>query len=166
MLSVLIGAVVIDIVFLILNFNNTIFVSKKLTEWYTLFGVPAMAMDILVITLATLFGLRIAQEIHKQPSLLQKLGWVAVVQVLHDILFACIFMSVPRGKSFILDFFKDYANEVGVHAIWSDTLMVLGTVLISEFLKSYKEDAKKITLMIAVYIGLFALYSKKPTAQF
>ena len=52
MLSVLTGAIVVDVVFLFLNFNDTIFVSKKLTEWYTFFGTPAMAMDIIIITLA------------------------------------------------------------------------------------------------------------------
>lgn len=163
MLSVLIGAIVIDIVFLVLNFTDTIFISKKLTLWYTRFGVSAMAMDILIITLAVILGLYIARRVHKQPSLLQKLLWVVVVQVLHDILFAYIFTAFPRGNSFILDFFKDYANEVGIHAIWADSLMVIGTLLISESLQSYSDDIKHIVLMIALYIGLFALYSKEPT---
>ena len=163
MLSILIGAIVIDIVFLILNFNNTIFVSEKLTEWYTLFGPSAMAMDILIITLASVLGLHISKRVHTKPSIIQMVGWVTIVQIVHDILFACVFSYTPSQKSFILDFFKEYAAEVGVHAIWADTLMVIGTILISEHLQNYSIKIQQIILMISLYIGFFALYSKKQT---
>jgi hypothetical protein len=163
MLSILIGAIVIDILFLILNFNNTIFISEKLTEWYTLFGPSAMAMDILIITLACVLGLHISKTVHTKPFLIEMVGWVTIVQIVHDILFACVFSYIPFGKSFIMDFFKKYAAEVGVHAIWSDTLMVIGTLLVSEHLQKYNIKTQQIILMISLYVGFFALYSKKQT---
>ena len=41
---------------------------------------------------------------------------VVVLQVVHDVAFAVAFTAVPRD-AYILDVFKDYAAEVGVHAI-------------------------------------------------
>ena len=56
LLDVAIGAVVVDVVFLHLNYRRIVFVSDELTRWYTELGASAMAADILVITLATYAG--------------------------------------------------------------------------------------------------------------
>lgn len=165
LLAITVGAVVIDVLFLILNFNDTIFVSEELTRWYTSLGTSAMAMDILVISFAVSAGVAISIKTSaEKPSLMKAVGWVVLVQLVHDLLFACAFESVEREKNYIFDFFKDYANEIGVHALWSDSLMVVGTLLIAELCCTTSIETQKILLLLSVYIGLFSLYSKQPTS--
>ena len=51
LLSVLIGALVIDTVIIAMNYGRFIFVSDQLTRWYTTCRVSAMTMDTLIIVL-------------------------------------------------------------------------------------------------------------------
>ena len=165
LLAITVGAVVIDVIFLILNFNKTIFVSEELTRWYTSLGTSAMAMDILVIVLAVTAGVAMSTSTNaEKPSLMKTVGWVVLVQMVHDLSFACTFRSVERENNYIFDFFKDYADEIGVHALWSDSLMVIGTLLIAELCCVTSIETQRILLLLSVYIGLFSLYSKQPTS--
>ena len=74
-----------------------------------------------------------------------------------------LFSSVPRGRSFVLDAFKDYGSEVGVKAILSDSLMLVATLLLSEAIDRTRREAKVVILMVTLYVGLFVLHSKKRT---
>ena len=162
-LAIFVGAVVVDVLFLLMNYASVIFVSSELTRWYTRLGPSAMAMDIIVIALATMLGLYVAESIFgPKPNALQIAGCVVGVQVAHDMLFATLFTSVPRGKVWIFDVFKDYAAEVGGHAIWADSLMMLGTLLIAEGVSHAKGATQNVLLLVAIYVGLYVLYAKKP----
>lgn len=159
-LSLAIGAVVIDVVFLKLNFNNIIFVSKELTRWYTELGPFAMCMDVIIILLATYFGIKLSGSMSFS---LKTLCYVVGVQVVHDVLFYLLFRAASK-ENYIMCVFKRYADEIGKHAIWSDSLMVIGCLLIAYMVKDCETETKVILLLMAVYWGLFELYSKKPTS--
>jgi len=164
LLSITVGAVVIDVIFLIFNFNGIIFVSDQLTRWYTSLGTSAVAMDVIVIVLAVTVGVAISvKRSNGNPTLMKTVGWVVLVQVVHDMLFAFTFQSVERGKNYIFDFFKDYADEIGGHAVWSDSLMVMGTLVVAELCCDVSTETQRILLLASIYVGLFSLYSKKPT---
>ena len=61
---------------------------------------------------------------------------------------------------YIFDVFKDYAAEVRHHAIWSDSLMVCGGLLAAEACVHASAHWQRMLLLGAIYLGLFALYSK------
>lgn len=162
-LSLLIGAIVVDVVFLGLNFGDVMFRSRELTKWYTTFGVSAVGMDVLVITLVTLAGVVASKKLFEKPNLLETAIVVVLFQVAHDFLFYKVFSSIPRGTSFVMDVFKDYGEEVGVWAVLSDSLMVVSTLLIAEGITRIGKEGKAILLMLSLYVGLYALHSKKGT---
>jgi hypothetical protein len=163
--AIFVGAVVVDVVFLLMNYYDVVFVSKMLTRWYTSLGTSAMAMDILVIGLATSFGIYLTERVvGDEPKLWQAAIAVVVVQLVHDVLFYLFFSAVPEGL-FVFDVFKDYADEVGGHALWSDSLMVLGTLLLSELVVRTSPTSQTIALLTSIYLGLYALHLKVPTQE-
>lgn len=162
--AIFLGAVVIDVVFVIMIYADFVFVSREATRWYTRLGTAAMAMDILVIGLATTLGVHLtARATGGKPTLLQTAVGVVTVQVVHDVLFAMLFSSTPRGQIFIFDVFKDYAAEVGWHAVWSDSLMVLGTLAVAEATTRAPPTTKAVSLLASLYVALYVLYAKAPT---
>ena len=161
-LSIAIGSIVTDFLFLLMNYNDKIFVSKKLTLWYTDLGTSAMAMDIIIILLVVMLGIKLSEYYLKSPSLLTTSLAVVMLQVLHDVLFYIVFETSPKGI-YIFDVFKNYALEVGYHAIWSDSLMVLSTLFIADKVSVYSNTKKQVLLLSSLYIALFSLYSKPPT---
>lgn len=165
--SLLAAAVIIDTVFLVLNYHRVVFVSKRLTDWYVRLGPSAMAMDILIIFIVTSLGVHLGRTIvddddaHLLPA---AACCVLGLQIVHDLVFAALFNVVPRGASFILDVFKDYGKEVRFAAVWSDSLMVLGTFFLAEGLCHLSSMAQGLVLASSLYVGLFALYIKQPVA--
>ena len=163
--SLLAASVIIDTVFLVLNYNRVLFVSDRLTNWYVRLGPSAMAMDVLIIFIVTSLGIRIGRTLVDDDSdhLLPVVACCVLgLQLVHDLVFAAVFHAVPRGVSFILDIFKDYAREVRVAAVWSDSLMVLGTFFLAEGLCHLSSTAQGLILASSIYVGLFALYTKTP----
>jgi hypothetical protein len=161
LLAVAIGAVVVDTIFLLMNYSNTVFVSKELTRWYVEIGPAAMAMDIIIITLVTMIGIHIARKMNAKVSLSKTAGVVVALQILHDVLFYIGFSYAPKGL-YVFDVFKAYADEVGYHAIWSDSLMVLGTLGVAEAISNVSLESQTMWLLASIYTGLFALYTKTP----
>ena len=160
-LAVVVGAVVVDVLFLIMNYSNFVFVSDQLTRWYTEIGPAAMAMDIIIIALVTMAGIGIARATDPKTSLAKTAGLVVLLQIVHDVLFYLGFSAAPRGW-YIFDVFKAYAEEVSYHAIWSDSLMVLGTLGIAEWVSHMPKHSQITCLLTSLYVGLFALYTKPP----
>lgn len=159
-----VGALGVDLLFLTLNYYRVVFVSRRLTEWYTGLGPSAVAMDTLVILLVTNLGVATSRWILGDD--VANLGHAAlavvVLQLLHDVCFASLFWIVPRGRSYLIDVFKDYALEVRFHALWSDTLMVLGTLAVAEAISTLSEYQQLMVFLATVYLGFFALYAKEP----
>lgn len=160
------GAVVVDVAFLLMNYADVVFVSRELTRWYTRLSTSAMAMDVLVIGLATALGVHLTAKAVDggKPRLWQAAVGVVCVQLVHDGIFAALFSAAPRGI-FVLDIFKDYATEVGKHALWSDSLMVLGTLGLAEVVSRASSTTQTIGLLTSIYVGLYALHAKAPTTS-
>ena len=81
-----------------------------------------------------------------------KFTFLAVcIQIIHDILFYLFFTNLPVGYNAMLDFFKNYAKEVGIGAILGDTFMMVITCLLSSYFATLSLNANIITLVISLY---------------
>lgn len=156
-LSLVIGALVVDTIIIGMNYGRIIFVSEQLTRWYTTCRTSAMVMDTLIIVLYATFGLRIARSFH--DSVGTDLACIVGVQLLGDLLFYCFFQSVPRGAR-VFDIFKDYASEVGAHALWADAVMMVGTYVVARAISYKSMDTKRLVLMIVAYVSQYVLFLK------
>ena len=118
-----------------------------------------MAMDMLIIVIYATFGMRLARLIDNKPSIRNDLACIVGVQVVGDLLFYAFFQAVPRG-TLVFDIFKDYATEVGAHALWSDALMMVGTYLVARAVATQSMDTKLLALIGVAYVSQYVLYLK------
>jgi len=83
-----------------------------------------------------------------------------IVQLIHDVLFAQFFQGIGRGKSRILDTFKDYVGEMGALTILlADSTMIVSTILLASFFSLFSVQANGFFLIILLYIIPYFLYS-------
>jgi hypothetical protein len=82
-----------------------------------------------------------------------------IVQLIHDLLFAQLFYSIPRGNSEILDTFKDYATEFGPVILLADAAMIISTILIASFLSTRSVNTNIIVLLVILYLVPYFIYS-------
>ena len=157
-LPLLTGAILTDMFvtyLLIIGFIK----SKTLQTWYRELTLSAVIADVLIFLLGITLARYIYPFIFKEYSLLKFILVVLGVQIAHDILFYLFCTSVPRGKSRILDIFKDYGKEMGVRAIVADSLMIISVVLIASYLKGLSFNTNIILLILAVYLVPYFIYS-------
>ena len=157
-LPILSGVLITDL-FVILMLIGGIINSKVLLRWYKELSLSAVIADVLIIVLGITFVRFLYPYIFDKYSLLKFLLLAVVIQVTHDILFYLFCTSVKRGKSKILDIFKDYGLEKGSGAIVADSLMMVSSILIASYLKGFSLNANIITLIIALYIVPYFIYS-------
>jgi hypothetical protein len=82
-----------------------------------------------------------------------KFTFLAVfIQIIHDILFYLFFTNLPLGYNGMLDFFKEYAKEVGAGAIIGDSFMMIIACLFSSHYATYNLNLNIIYLVFFTYI--------------
>ena len=87
-------------------------------------------------------------------------GLLIVIQIVHDLLFALFFTSIPRKTNFMLDVFKDYAKENSFKAVVGDTVVTFLAVLFASFLAGKSLHTQLITLIVSIYLLPYLLYAK------
>ena len=157
-LSILNGALITDIFFVMLLYFGA-FTSKYLQNWYRDLSLSAVIADTLIIVIGIIIARFLYPYIFTKYSLLKFIVLALGIQITHDILFYLLCVSVPRGKSRILDIFKDYGKEVGSGAIVADSLMMISAILVASYLKGFSLNANIITLIVTVYLVPYAIYT-------
>jgi hypothetical protein len=157
-LPLLTAALITDL-FVILRLVLGQIKSKSLTEWYKKYGLAAVLADVLSIVIGIVIARFIYPQFFSKFSILSFLCVVVVVQWIHDLSFAKLFNAIPKGKSPIIDTFKEYANEFGIMILFADSAMMIFTVLIASILASFDLNTNIIVLIVFSYILPYLLYS-------
>jgi len=135
------------------------FKSKMLREWYKLYNLGAVLADVLSLTIGLIIAFYIYPLVFSTYSIYYFSMIAVVVQICHDLLFSFFFNLVPRGRSRILDTFKDYAKELGVWILLGDSLMIIGTIILYTFFQKMSIEANIISLIVSLYFVPYLLYS-------
>jgi hypothetical protein len=148
-----VGAIIVDtIVGYIILFNKKS--GKTIRQWYSDFTIGAYAMDITSLTFGTYIATLLTSNYYLQ------LVYVVIVGLIHDISFALFLNSVNTKTSKVLEFFKNYAKENGKKILLIDALMLVSTLLVSNYLLNSFSNANTIFLgVLTFYFGLLMVYS-------
>ena len=157
-LPILSGVLITDLSVIALLIGGMI-QSKVLQKWYRELSLSAVIADVLIIVLGIILARFLYPYIFAKYSLGQFILLAVLIQITHDILFYLLCISIKRGKSPILDIFKDYGSEKGAGAIVADSSMMIMSILIASYLKGKSLNINIIVLIMAVYLVPYMLYT-------
>ena len=149
-LSILNGCINADIIIIFLLYHG-IFNSYYLKKWYKKYQLSAVIADVLILVIGIIIARYLYKYFFGAFNIWKFTGLAVIIQIIHDILFYLFFKTVPRGYNSMLDFFKDYANEVGVGAILGDSFMMILAILLSSHFATYSLNSNIIMLIVFVY---------------
>ena len=161
LVTIFAGAVLTDMIIIFMNYYDIIFVSKQLQKWYKEYRLSAMIMDVFVIVLYVIGGVKLL-EVLKFPRNMKMLILTTVfVQIALDLVFYAFYTALPSGTK-LFDFFKDYTKEISYHALWSDAVMMIFTLFFSFGFKNIFPSASSqwILLIFIVYASQYILHLK------
>jgi len=157
-LPIITAAIITDIVIIIRVVIKQI-KSKSLTEWYKKYALAGVLADVLSIVIGVVIARFLYPFITTRFSLPLFIGLAIAVQLTHDVVFAQVFNAIPRGKSEIMDTFKDYAKEFGPAILIADALMIVSTIILGSLFASLSTNTNVIILIVTLYLLPYFLYS-------
>jgi hypothetical protein len=157
-LPILNGVIITDL-FVILLLIMGFIQSKVLRNWYQDLSLSAVIADVLIIVIGIIIARFLYPYIFDKYSLGKFILLAVLIQITHDILFYIFCTSIKRGKSRILDIFKDYGKEKGAGAIVADSLMMVSSILLASYLKGKNFNTNLIILILVVYLVPYMIYS-------
>jgi hypothetical protein len=163
-LPILNGAINADLIIIFLVFHG-FFQSVFLQKWYKVFNLSAIIADVLILVIGIIIARFLYHYLFTQWSIVQFTLLAVGIQIIHDFLFYFLFSSVPLKYSFILDFFKKYAEEVSFRAILGDSFMMALTCLLSSYFATFNLNTNIITMIISVYFIPYLLYMVSPNEK-
>lgn len=158
-LSIFTGTLIADLV-IIFIFSYTMFQSNMLMVWYEKYGLSAVIADVFIIVIGFILARLLYPRFFKKWNFWKFVGLLLVIQIIHDLLFATFFTSVPRKMNRMLDVFKDYAKENSFKAILGDSVVTFLAALFASLLAGTSFHTQVITLILSIYLLPYLLYAK------
>jgi hypothetical protein len=156
------AVLVVDVIVIFLSkypSNNPTFNVSSLNEWYTKFGLSAVASDVLSILLVFMVTRYIYTTMNLKNPLLFLLILV-LFQVAHDIFFYTqVILKMPEGHNQMIDVFKSYADENGAKVLVADAIMMVSSAVLASALKSSEGHVTIATLLITLYSMTYIIYT-------
>jgi len=149
-LPILNGCINADLIIIFLLYNG-VFKSYYLKKWYKKYQLSAVVADVLILVIGIIIARYLYKYLFGAFNIWKFTGLAVVIQIIHDILFYWLFKSIPVGYNAMLDFFKEYANEVGINAILGDSFMMFISCLLSSYFATYSINTNIIILIVSLY---------------
>jgi hypothetical protein len=149
-----------DLFIIFATFSRIYYKILTLEDWYKKYRLSAMIADILIGVLYILLGRYLVYTLKLNVGLTAFALLCVVIQVIFDFLFYLLFTLVPLGRNNMLDFFKGYAKEVGVNALFGDSVLVILAVVISALLNARSFDTNMVFLILSIYLTPYFIYMR------
>ena len=149
-----------DLFIIFATFSRVYYKILTLEDWYKKYRLSAMIADILIGVLYILLGRYLVYTLKLNVGLTAFALLCVGIQVIFDFLFYLLFTLVPLGTNNMLDFFKGYAKEVGVNALFGDSVLVILAVVISGLLNARSFDTNIVFLILSIYLTPYFIYMR------
>ena len=139
-----------------------IFGIKALDQWYTRFGMTAVAADLLSIMIGIVAARYIFTYARFEPSnMFMFVAIILLFQLCHDaFFFLAVIQPLARGDNAMIDVFKDYAIENGGKIMVADAVLLLGTVAGATLLKNLPFHVTGFVGLVTAYALCFVTYTR------
>jgi hypothetical protein len=160
-LQLISGALITDMLVMIsyMYAHSFGFFSSTLSKWYKSFGLGAVLSDVTVIVLCVIISKFIYPFIFSKYNILYLIGLAVSIQIIHDLIFGYVISYIDTGKSPIFNIFKSYVKIGGYYIIFVDSLMIISTILIMNYLENLSEDTNIFIFILSLYLLCYILYS-------
>lgn len=157
-LPILNGSILADIIIILGLYYTKLYPSKYLKKWYENYRLSAVVADVLILVIGKIIVRRIYNKFFKEFSILKFIFLILIIQIIHDILFYLLFITIPRGYNKMIDLFKDYAKEVSYGAIIGDSSMIIISTLLSSIFANFGTNKNIIINIFLVYLIPYIIY--------
>jgi hypothetical protein len=152
-LTLAVGAIIIEHLTLILIYFTAL-TRRTIRQWYNEFTIGAYTMDITTIMIGSYLATLLT------PNFYLQILYVAILGLIHDMSFGVFLNSINTKSSKVLEFLKKYAKEYGAKILVVDALMLISTLIVSNFLLNYLSTANIAFLgVLFSYVSLLFIYS-------
>lgn len=149
-LPILNGCINADLIIIFFVFHN-VFKSFYLKKWYQKYQLSAVLADVLILVIGIILARFFYKYLFDSFNIWKFTALAVCIQIIHDFLFYLLFKNLPLGYNKMLDFFKKYAEEVGIKALIGDSFMMILACLLTSHFATYNLNINIIIIIISIY---------------
>jgi hypothetical protein len=154
-LAIATATVWMDFLFVMLT-KKVYVLNSMLTVWYDKYGLVAVLLDCLSLTLAIMLAFFTVPG----GSPLTVTAVVLLYQILHDILlYNFVILPLPAGENEIIDLFRTYVNRGGVGTLIGNSVLILSIMGLFYAIHKLPTEVQIFNLLLGIYAVTYAVYS-------
>jgi hypothetical protein len=134
--------------------------SSYLRKWYKTFHLSAIIENVITLMIIIIGTRFIYKYLFHFWNIILFTIVASILMIIYDIIFYLMFMSVPKGYSAIIDFFKQYKTQMGYKGIFINILMIIFVCLTSSYFATLNKNMNVITLITTLFFIPYLLYMK------
>jgi hypothetical protein len=152
------GALTIELIFLIMARYLPYYFGKPVNQWWTTYGLSAVLCDASIMVLGVLLARYVYTKLGWKWSLTKFLMILVAIQLIHDfLLYVLVINQLPKGHNAIFDLFKVYSVG-GWKILFADAIMITCTALFAIYYSSIKEVNQYMALFLMLYVLPYFLH--------
>lgn len=149
--------IVLLVIFLVLHKWLSSYYLKK---WYKTFNLSAIIENVTTLMVIIIITRFIYKYLFHSWNIILFTLLASVITIIYDIFFYMIFISLPKGYSDIIDFFKKYRRQIGYKGILINVFMIIFVCLTSSYFSTLDNNMNIITLISTLFFIPYLLYMK------
>ena len=131
---------------------NNVINSFHLKKWYQTYKLSALIVDVFVLLFFLVKAVSIYKYFFSNFNILYFIALCIFIQIFNEIWFYLLIINIPYGYNNLIDYFKNYAKELGLMSHIGYGVMMIFVSMLSSHISLYSYNINIIIFIIVTYL--------------
>lgn len=147
-----------SVLLLIFFVFHNVLSSHYLKNWYKKFNLSSIIENVMTLMLIIILTRYCYKWVFNEWNIISFTFIAIIVIIIYDILFCVTISVIPKGYSYIVDFFKKYKKQLDFKTILINICIIITICLLSSYFATLDNNINIITLISTLFFIPYLLY--------
>lgn len=147
-----------SVLLLIFFVFHNVLSSPYLKNWYKNFNLSSIIENVMTLMLIIILTRYCYKWVFNEWNIISFTFIAIIVIIIYDILFCVTISVIPKGYSYIVDFFKKNKKQLDFKTILINICMIITICLLSSYFATLDNNINIITLISTLFFIPYLLY--------
>jgi len=132
--------------------------SPYLKNWYKKFNLSSIIENVMTLMLIIILTRYFYKTLFNEWNIFSFTFIAIIIIIMYDTIFYITILVIPKGYSYIVDFFKQYKKQLDYETILINVCMIIIICLMSSYFAGLDNNINIITLISTLFFIPYLLY--------
>lgn len=155
-LPLLNGCLLVEVGMFIL-FYNKLLNQVHIKKWFQTFKLNALLLDVFILLIFIVKTIYLYKYFFNRFMIINFTALAIAFQILNEIFFHFLVLVIPYNYNILVNYFKEYATELGLLSHVGYSIMMVFVALLSSHLSLYSFNINLILFILSTYVLTFLI---------